>query len=62
MAGPSDPASAPDFRILFESTPGLFLVLRPDFSIVACRNERKIRGIAGECCRSGIRKTPNSCR
>src|SRR5262249_25060111 len=25
----------PDFRVLFEAAPGLYLVLRPDFSIVA---------------------------
>src|SRR4051794_27213433 len=25
----------PDFRLLFESTPGLYLVLTPDFTIVA---------------------------
>lgn len=31
MAGPS----APDFQVLFESAPGLYLVLRPDFTIVA---------------------------
>ena len=28
-------ADAPDFRVLFESAPGLYLVLRPDLSIVA---------------------------
>jgi len=29
------PVSAPDFRILFESAPGLYLVLSPEFRIVA---------------------------
>jgi hypothetical protein len=28
----------PDFRILFESAPGLYLVLAPDFTIVAVSN------------------------
>jgi PAS domain-containing protein len=28
-------APAPDFRLLFESAPGLYLVLTPDFTIVA---------------------------
>jgi PAS fold len=32
---PSDPPDSPDFRILFESAPGLYLVLTPDFTIVA---------------------------
>src|SRR5215470_14115923 len=35
MAGPSSYTNLPDFRALFESAPGLYLVLRPDFSIVA---------------------------
>lgn len=35
MAGPSHPQPAPDFQVLFESAPGLYLVLRPDFTIVA---------------------------
>lgn len=29
------PPPAPDFRVLFESAPGLYLVLTPDFTIVA---------------------------
>jgi len=29
------PLQAPDFRALFESAPGLYLVLTPDFQIVA---------------------------
>src|SRR5690242_11207801 len=32
---PSPPFPAPDFRALFESAPGLYLVLTPDFQIVA---------------------------
>lgn len=35
MAGSPNPEPAPDYRILFESTPGPYLVLRPDFSIAA---------------------------
>jgi two-component system cell cycle sensor histidine kinase/response regulator CckA len=31
----SSQLSAPDFRVLFESAPGLYLVLRPDLTIVA---------------------------
>jgi len=31
----SEPSSQPDFRVLFESAPGLYLVLTPDFRIVA---------------------------
>ncbi len=30
--------SSPDFRLIFESTPGCFLVLDPDFTIVAVSN------------------------
>jgi len=29
------PSSDPDFQTLFESAPGLYLVLTPDFKIVA---------------------------
>src|SRR5579859_4961660 len=29
---------SPDFRVLFESAPGLYLVLTPDFKIVAVSN------------------------
>jgi signal transduction histidine kinase/ActR/RegA family two-component response regulator len=32
---PSRPVATPDFQILFESAPGLYLVLTPDFTIVA---------------------------
>jgi signal transduction histidine kinase/ActR/RegA family two-component response regulator len=32
---PLHPASEPDFRALFEAAPGLYLVLRPDLTIVA---------------------------
>jgi signal transduction histidine kinase len=35
MAACSQPFSAPDFRLLFESAPGLYLVLTPDLTIVA---------------------------
>ncbi|MGH7682543.1 MAG: PAS domain-containing sensor histidine kinase, partial [Candidatus Eiseniibacteriota bacterium] len=35
---PRGTESAPDFRILFESAPGLYLVLTPDFTIVAVSN------------------------
>ena len=35
MNAPSAPILAPDFRILFESVPGLYLVLTPDLTIVA---------------------------
>ena len=31
----SQPPTGPDFRLLFESTPGLYLVLAPDWTIVA---------------------------
>jgi signal transduction histidine kinase/ActR/RegA family two-component response regulator len=31
-------STAPDFRLLFESAPGLYLVLAPDFTIVAVSN------------------------
>ena len=31
----SSQAAAPDYRALFESAPGLYLVLTPDFKIVA---------------------------
>src|SRR5580765_5248423 len=34
-SSPSPSQSAPDFRILFESAPGLYLVLTPDLKIVA---------------------------
>ena len=32
---PSPPLPAPDFRVPFESAPGLYLVRTPDFKIVA---------------------------
>jgi len=32
------PLSSPDFRLLFESAPGLYLVLKPDLTIVAVSN------------------------
>ena len=35
MAHSSLPISSPDFRALFESAPGLYLVLKPDLTIVA---------------------------
>ena len=35
MASSADVGENPDFRALFESVPGLFLVLTPDFTIVA---------------------------
>src|SRR5690349_17844029 len=39
MTGPSEPPPEPprppDFRVLFEEAPGLYLVLTPDFKIVA---------------------------
>lgn len=35
MNAPSAHFPAPDFRILFESVPGLYLVLTPDLTIVA---------------------------
>ncbi|MBD1905908.1 PAS domain-containing protein [Trichocoleus sp. FACHB-832] len=35
MTNPSIPSLMPDFRTLFESVPGLYLVLMPDFTIVA---------------------------
>lgn len=38
MAGPQSNPSLPDFRMLFESAPGLYLVLKSDFSIVAVSN------------------------
>jgi PAS domain-containing protein len=31
----SSPASTPDFQVLFESAPNLYLVLTPDLNIVA---------------------------
>lgn len=31
----TEASGTPDFRVLFESAPGLYLVLRPDFTIVA---------------------------
>ncbi len=34
----ADEARVPDFRSLFESAPGLYLVLRPDLVIVAASN------------------------
>ncbi len=34
-AGPGNPYPAPDFQALFENAPGLYLVLTPDFRIVA---------------------------
>src|SRR5947207_1233173 len=38
VAGPH-PVPEPDFRALFESAPGLFLVLNPDFTIVAVSDD-----------------------
>ena len=35
MASSADAGESPDFRVLFESVPGLYLVLTPDFTIVA---------------------------
>jgi PAS domain-containing protein len=35
MRNPSLSATLPDFQALFQSTPGLYLVLAPDFTIVA---------------------------
>ena len=35
MTGTSKPFPVPDFRALFESAPGLYLVLAPDFTILA---------------------------
>ena len=35
MTGPPKTSAAPDFQILFQSVPGLYLVLAPDFTIVA---------------------------
>ena len=35
MASSTDAGQNPDFRVLFESVPGLYLVLTPDFTIVA---------------------------
>jgi PAS domain-containing protein len=35
MSAPSDSQSCPDFRVLFESAPALYLVLTPQFTIVA---------------------------
>ncbi len=35
MASSADAGEIPDFRVLFESVPGLYLVLTPDFTIVA---------------------------
>ena len=35
MASSADAGASPDFRALFESAPGLYLVLTPDFTIVA---------------------------
>lgn len=35
MASSADAGASPDFRALFESVPGLYLVLTPDFTIVA---------------------------
>jgi signal transduction histidine kinase len=35
MTGPAKPVPAPDFQALFQSLPGLYLVLSPDFLIVA---------------------------
>ena len=35
MTAPTRSFSAPDFRVLFESAPGLYLVLTPDLRIVA---------------------------
>ena len=34
-SSPSGPPPQPDFRVLFEAAPGLYLVLTPDFKIVA---------------------------
>lgn len=35
IAAASAPGAAPDFRALFENAPGLYLVLDPDFTVVA---------------------------
>src|SRR5215831_16481201 len=35
FAGSADPVPTPDFRVLFESAPGLYLVLTPEFRIAA---------------------------
>ncbi len=35
MSASAKPAASPDFKALFESAPGLYLVLTPDFTIVA---------------------------
>ncbi len=35
MSASAKPAAPPDFKALFESAPGLYLVLTPDFTIVA---------------------------
>src|SRR5262249_32098340 len=34
-AASPEPIQSADFRLLFESAPGLYLVLRPDFTIIA---------------------------
>ena len=40
MANPQKPAPpSPDFRVLFESAPGPYLVLTPDLTIVAVSDE-----------------------
>lgn len=47
----SSPANlSPDFQSLFESAPGLYLVLKPDFTIVAA--SEAYLGIAREDFRS----------
>jgi signal transduction histidine kinase/ActR/RegA family two-component response regulator len=38
MVAPLQPSPSPDFRALFESAPGLYLVLTPDLRIVAVSN------------------------
>jgi len=35
MSAPTQSFATPDFRVLFESAPGLYLVLTPDLRIVA---------------------------
>ena len=33
----------PDFRVLFESSPGLYLVLKPDFLIIVAASDAYLR-------------------
>ena len=58
---PSPPLPAPDFRVLFESAPGLYLVLTPDFKIVAASDAylratitARIRHLSSPVCRINI--------